>query len=87
MILITSLRRRLGNFILDGLAKTLAKTLVASLFMSAAVVISLWISKTWPGVFKLLVTVPSAVAVYLLAAKLLRIEELALLTGGRANNK
>jgi len=85
VILVTSLRQRLGNSILDGLAGTLVKTVAATLCMSATLVIALWISKSWSDIFKLLLTIPSAAIVYLLASKLLHIEQFAILTGSREN--
>ena len=86
LILIVLLRRSLlkaepGTSILHGLSSTLLKTIVAAFCMSAAILIARWLSKSWPDIFKLLLIVPSAAAVYLLAAKLLHIEMLSLLTG------
>ena len=92
IILLFVLRRRLDRLsaahdkqvtILDGLASVLAKTVVATMCMCAAIVVGLWLSKEMADMFKLLLVVPSAAAVYLLAAKLLRIEMLSLLTGPR----
>ena len=86
VILVLLLRRSLrkldsGASILDGLARTLVKTIAATLCMSAAIIAAQWLSESWPHIFKLLLIVPSAAAVYLLAAKLFRIEALSLLTG------
>ncbi len=88
IILVTALRRSLrkqglGNSILDGFASTLGKTIVATLCMSATIAATLGFSKNWGDVFRLLLVVPSAAAVYLLAAKFLHIEMLSLLTGGK----
>lgn len=83
VVLAVSLRRRLGGSILDGLSSALLKTIAATLCMAATVLIALALSKSWADIFKLLLAVPSAAAVYLLAAKLLRIEMLSLLTGSR----
>ena len=80
-VLIAALRRRLGSAVLDGLGQALAKTIVATLFMFITVVAALQLSKSWANIFKLLLAVPSAAVVYLLAAKFLRIEMLSLLTG------
>ncbi len=82
-VLITVLRRRLGSAVLAGLGQALAKTIVATLLMFIAVVAALQLSKSWADIFKLLLAVPSAAAVYLLAAKFLRIEMLSLLTGAK----
>jgi putative peptidoglycan lipid II flippase len=79
-ILLSTLYRRLGRSILDGLAMALFKTVAATLFMSGIVLIILWLLKNWADSHKLLFCVPSAIVVYLLAAKSLRIEELSLLT-------
>jgi len=82
-ILVAALRRRLGSSILNGLALALVKTIAATLCMSAAIAAALWLSKNWADIFKLLLIVPSAAGVYLLAAKLLHIEMLSLITGGK----
>ncbi len=82
-----SLRKQgLSSLILEGLGRTLVKTIAATLCMSATVVFALWLSKNWSDIFKLLLTVPSAAIVYLLAAKLLHIELLALVTGSIRSN-
>lgn len=83
VILVAVLRRRLGGSILDGLARALVKTIAATLCMSAAIVATLWLSKGYADIFKLLLVVPTAAAVFLLMAKLLHIEMLSLLTGGK----
>jgi putative peptidoglycan lipid II flippase len=92
-ILMTVLRRRLGPTILDGFMPAFWKTVLATLCMTGAVVIAFAFSsgvvnmfKFSKGIavlFKLLLAVPSGAAVYLLAAKFLRIEMLSLLTGAR----
>ena len=81
-ILTTALRRRLGSSVLNQLGTTLIKTIAATLCMSATITITLWISKDYPSICKLLLTIPTAAAVFILAAKLLRIEMLSLLTTG-----
>ncbi|MHC4657942.1 MAG: murein biosynthesis integral membrane protein MurJ, partial [Planctomycetota bacterium] len=88
VILVVILRRSLreqglGGSILDGLTSVLVKTIVATLCMCVAVAAALWISRDWADVFKLLLVVPSAAAVYLLAARFLHIEALSLLTGSK----
>jgi putative peptidoglycan lipid II flippase len=80
-VLAVVLRRRLGSMVLEGLVKALVKTLAATLCMFATVVTLLWLSKGWADIFKLLLAVPLATVVYLLAAKFLRIEMLSLLMG------
>ncbi len=83
-ILVVVLRGRLGRSILEGLPVTLGKTVVATALMSmVALVTILLLSDAAAGrlfeIFKLVVTVSAAVATYILAAKLLRIEMLSLL--------
>ncbi|UCE99202.1 MAG: murein biosynthesis integral membrane protein MurJ [Planctomycetota bacterium] len=85
-ILVVVLRRQLqkqggASFILEGLAPALAKTIAATLCMTTVIVIALWQSKNWASIYKLLLVVPTAAGTYLLAAKLLHIEMLSLLTG------
>lgn len=87
-ILIFMLRKRLGTYILDGLPVTLVKTVVATLVMWLLGAGVLYLCRNWPAgtrfdILRLAVVVPSAAAVYLLAAKFLHIEMLSLLTGHR----
>jgi putative peptidoglycan lipid II flippase len=78
----------LNSLITEGLGRTSVKTIAATLCMSATIILALWLSKSWASIFKLLLIVPSAAAVYLLSAKLLHIEALSLVTGSaRSNNK
>jgi len=91
-ILVLVLRRRLGRSILDGLTSTLVKTLAATILMSAVGGGLLQLMRNLPSgcrfdILRLAVVVPLAAGVYLLAAKLLHIEELSLLTGGKKNLK
>jgi len=86
-VLVTVLRRKIGPSMLSGLLATVTKTLAATaLMLLAGTAIMILLRNLPPGgfsdVLRLAVVVPSAAAVYLLAAKLLRIEMLALLTGG-----
>jgi len=88
VILVVVLRRflrkqGLGPLLLDGFGSALMKTIAATVCMSAAIAAALWLSKNWADIFKLLLVVPGAAGVYLLAAKFLRIEMLSLLTGGK----
>ena len=48
--------------------------------MVVVVFSGLWLSRNWADIFKLLLIVPSAAAAYWLAAKILHIEMLSLLT-------
>ena len=92
IILVAALRRKLGHSILDGLPVTLIKTLAATSFMGLAGAAIMFAMKNLPdgrlfNVLRLVVVVPSAVAVYVLAAKALRIEMLSLLTSGKTAEK
>jgi putative peptidoglycan lipid II flippase len=80
IVLVAVLRRRLGRSVLEGLTALLLKTASAAICMSAAIVGTIWLSRQWPDIFKLLLLVPAAAAVFLTAAKLLHIDELELLT-------
>jgi putative peptidoglycan lipid II flippase len=87
VILTVILHRQLGSTILEGLAVTSAKTIAATLLMSAAIAITMLLSKTWPNVLKVALMVPIGTAVYLAAAKALKIEALSILTGGKKTPK
>lgn len=85
-ILVTVLRRKLGRSILDGLPITLAKTLAATAFMWAVGMIILTVMNKLPAgrsydVLRLAAVVSAAAAAYVLAAKVLRIKVLSVLTG------
>lgn len=83
-----SLIKRQSQFpALKELLPELAKTILATLVMSLTIAAALWLSKGWPAIAKLLLIVPIAAAAYLLAAKLLHIETLSLLTGLRQHGK
>jgi putative peptidoglycan lipid II flippase len=88
VILVTALRRRLGEGVLQGMVSALIKTVVATIVMGIAGVGILYLCRNLSGSFRfdvlrLAVVVPSAVVVYTLAAKLLHIEMLSLFTGGK----
>lgn len=88
VVLVTGLRRRLGRSILDGLPVALMKTLAATALMWLAGTAIMVLMRNLPDgrffdVLRLAAVVPAAVAVYLLAAKLLHIEMLSLLTSGK----
>lgn len=88
MILTIALRRKLEQSILDGLSVTLMQTLVATGLMSLAAVTVIFLTRTLPrirsfDILRLVAVVCTAVVVYLLAAKFLRIEMLSLLTSGK----
>jgi putative peptidoglycan lipid II flippase len=87
-ILLVVLQRRLGRSILDGLVITVVKTVVATvlMYLVGAGIISVMgkmPDSRWCNVLRLLLVVPSAAGAYLLAARLLHIEMLSLLAGGR----
>ena len=86
-ILVFVLRRRIGHSILDGLTATLLKTAAATILMCAAALAIMHILKDAPdnrlfNIVRLATAVPAAAAVFVLAAKFLRIKELSLLSGG-----
>jgi len=88
VILVFVLRARFGRSLLDGLVTTFAKTLIATGFMWLVGWVILNFMKGLPvslgfDVLRLGLVVPSAAVVYVLTAKLLRIEMLSLVTGGR----
>ena len=88
VILIIVLRRKLEHTILDGLSVTLMKTLAATGLMSLAAATIMILTRNLPhvrsfDVLRLAAVVPIAAAVYLLAAKFLRIEMLSLLISGK----
>ncbi len=85
-ILLTVLRRKLNRSILDGLPITLIKTLAATAFMWAVGMIIMAVMNKLPAgrsydVLRLAAVVPAAVAAYVLAAKVLRVKMLSVLTG------
>ena len=89
IILVTVLRKRLGSAILDGLPVTLIKTLAATALMLVTGIIIMILMRNlpaerWFDVLRLAVVVPSSVAVYTLAAKLLHIEMLSLFSGRKS---
>jgi putative peptidoglycan lipid II flippase len=86
-ILVTMLRRSLQKkglqLALYNLVQPLLKTIAAALCMSATIAVSFWLSKGCGNIYKLLFIVLPPAGVYLLAAKLLHIEMLSLLTGAK----
>lgn len=89
VILFCLLRKRLGNLILQGLSLTLFKTITATVFMFLVAMGALKLMTSLPAdrlynILRLAVVVPIAAIVYWTIAKLLRIKELALITGGKA---
>ena len=86
VILVIALRRRFGSSILDGMLTTLIKTLTATIIMWIAGQCVLYLCRALPDstrfdALRLAVLVPTAAAVYTLAAKLLHIEMLSLFSG------
>ena len=85
-ILVLALRRRFGSSILDDMLATLIKTLTATILMWMAGQCFLYLCRELPDgtgfdVLRLAVVVPTAAAVYTVAAKLLHIEMLSLFSG------
>jgi putative peptidoglycan lipid II flippase len=89
-LLLWMLHRRLGGGILTGLWPTFSKTVVATIGMSAAVVLVLFLCRTMPlpdryrDPAALCAALPVGAGIYVLAAKLLRNDMLGLLIGARA---
>jgi putative peptidoglycan lipid II flippase len=86
VILLATLRKRLGPSILDGMTQTLTKTCAAAVFMGVLGFAVMVLMKSLPegrvfDIIRLLVVVPLAAGAYLLAAKLLRIKMLSIFTG------
>jgi len=89
VILVLALRRRFGSSILDDMLTTLIKTLTATILMWMAGQCFLYLCRELPDstgfdVLRLAVVVPTAAAVYTLAAKLLHIEMLSLFAGKKS---
>jgi len=80
-ILIVLLRKRLGQSLLEGVGLTAVKTAVASALMTAAAMGVYWLCRQLHDIGKLAVVIPVCIGVYVVAARLLRIEMLGLLTG------
>jgi putative peptidoglycan lipid II flippase len=85
VILTVSLRHRLGTAILHGVFIATTKTASATILMAIVGVVILHFCGKWPdnfrfNILRIVLIVPSAAVVYLLAARLLRIKALSLLT-------
>jgi len=83
VILTIVLRRRLGPDILHGLARAIFQTIAVTICMEAALLGVMHILRQQSHLARLAVAVPVAAAVYLIAAKILRVEMLTLLLGPR----
>ena len=83
VILVTVLRRRLGKSVLEGLAKTLLKTIVCTALMTTAMLATMHMIKDQADIVKLIAVLPVGFGIYALSAKLMRAEMLGLLTGKR----
>ncbi len=86
VFLAIALHRRLPLPVYDNLTRTIAKTIFATALMLLISITVLHLMKPltqtfWNNILRLLTVVPAAAAVYIIAAKLLRIEVLSLLTG------
>jgi putative peptidoglycan lipid II flippase len=92
VILAVMLRKRFGKSILENLMATLVKTIVAVTvmwFVGRGVLIAMDDLPVdfWFNMLRLAAVIPSAAAIYWLAAKLLHIEELALIRGTGLDEK
>jgi putative peptidoglycan lipid II flippase len=82
-ILAVLLRKRLGHSVLEGFALTAVKTALATALMAAAAITIYWLLSQKHNLVKLSVVIPVCAAVFIIAALLLRIPEISLLTGKR----
>jgi len=85
VILLSVLRKRMAHPILVGFSRSLAKVIAATALMCLVGVFINYLMRNLPSdryfnILRLAAIVPSAVAVYTISAKLLRIESLSLLT-------
>lgn len=92
VILVFMLKKRFGSALLDGLGKTLAKTLLAVVIMWLTGAILMFMMRNLPdirisNILRLAVVVPTAAAIYLLTAKSLRMSEISLITGSKHHQK
>ena len=83
VILTIVLRRQLGPGILAGLGRAILQTIVVTACMEAALLAVMAALREQAPLMRLAVVVPVAAGVYLLAAKLFRVEMLSLLLGRR----
>lgn len=80
-VLSVVLQRRFGLGIFAGLGKAIAQTMVATACMAAVVLACCYAGRQCNELLLLVVAVPAGVGVYVLFARLLRIEMLSLLAG------
>ena len=83
VILAVVLRRRLGPDILAHLRRDLLQTIAATFLMELALLAVVFALRDQSHIIRLAAAVPTAAAVYILAAKILHIETLPLLLGPR----
>ena len=83
IILAFVLRRRLGPGILTGLRRAVFQTIAVTFLMEMALLAVVFVLRDQSHIVRLAVAVPTAAAVYIAAAKLLRVEMLPLLLGAR----
>ncbi len=82
-ILLTVLRRKLGSEILGKFATSFIKTVAATACMWAAGYVTLKLSQELHNAFRVILIIGVSVLIYILAAKLFRIEILSSLIGGK----
>ncbi len=82
-ILVTVLRRRLGPDVLDGMGRAIFQTIGVTICMEATLLAVMYALRYHSGTLQLSLAVPAAAGAYLLASRLLHIEMLSLLLGGR----
>ncbi|MHC4519468.1 MAG: murein biosynthesis integral membrane protein MurJ [Planctomycetota bacterium] len=83
VILAYVLRRQLGPGILTGLRRAVLQTIAVTFAMELALLAVVFALRHWGPIPRLAVAVPVAAGTYILAARLFRVEMLALLLGTR----
>jgi peptidoglycan biosynthesis protein MviN/MurJ (putative lipid II flippase) len=80
-ILLKGLIKKFGKEIFDGFTVEFVKTLVNTVIMSFAAVLSMKLAAHLPQLVQMLIVVVTAAAIYLIGAAVLRIQMLSLITG------
>ena len=87
MILLITLRRRLGGAILEGFGSAVLKTIADVLIMAAVSAVALKLMQSKSDIMKLIVVVPLAAGTYWAGAKVLKIEMLSILAGKKTDEQ
>jgi putative peptidoglycan lipid II flippase len=91
VILLMALHKRLGGMLLNGFWKTLIKTAAATAAMAGAGGLILYAMRNFPSenrfdILRLALVIPVSAGAYLLVSKVVKIEELALLSGKKTKS-